>query len=63
MSPCELFIVHPIGNPKSEIKRWPKATLNKTQAVRDYLAAHAAAMPKDVIAALAEQGTSRSWAA
>ncbi len=40
-----------------------KATLNKTQAVRDYLAAHAAAMPKDVIAALAEQGTSRSWAA
>ena len=31
-----------------------KSKVNKSQAVRDYLAAHPAAMPKEVMAALAE---------
>ena len=33
-----------------------KKTVNKSQAVRDYLSAHPDAMPKDVRAALAKEG-------
>ena len=33
-----------------------KSKVNKSQAVRDYLAIHADAMPKDVMAALAKEG-------
>ena len=33
-----------------------KSTVNKSQAVRDYFADHPDAMPKEVIAALGEQG-------
>jgi hypothetical protein len=33
-----------------------KKSVNKSQAVRDYLAAHPEAMPKDVRAALAKEG-------